>query len=111
MSDFSKSIVYSGLVLVAGLIAVFAISSNMTTTDDAAAPFAVIEPAAGDEATEATDTTTEETSATETGITDEDLAELRKVLEAAGVNISETEPAAGDETTGDATVNTAPTEE
>lgn len=110
MSDFSKSIVYSGLVLVAGLIAVFAISSNMTTSPDGAS-FATIEPAAGDATAEPTmEATQEETSAAETGVTDEALEELRKALEEAGVNVSEIEPAAGDEKSGNVYVDTAPAE-
>lgn len=45
MSNFTKSIVYSGLVLVAGLVAVFSIYNNMANTD--ATSFANMEPAAG----------------------------------------------------------------
>ena len=45
MSNFTKSIVYSGVVLVAGLVAVFSIYNNMATTS--ANSVANIEPAAG----------------------------------------------------------------
>lgn len=45
MSNFTKSIVYSGVVLVAGLVAVFTIYNNMAVTDGAG--YANIEPAAG----------------------------------------------------------------
>ncbi|MEM7680109.1 MAG: hypothetical protein AAF182_03805 [Pseudomonadota bacterium] len=110
MSDFTKSIVYSGFVLVAGLIAVFAISSNMTApTGDTGSAFAVIEPAAGNEtATDTMDTMTDKTSTVETGVTDEDLAKLRAALEEAGISVSEIEPAAGEET--NVMVDTAPAE-
>lgn len=49
MSDFTKSIVYSGVVLVAGLIAIFSIYNNMTA--DTASNYAGISPAAGEQAT------------------------------------------------------------
>lgn len=42
MSNFTKSIVYSGLVMAAGLVAIFAIYNNMTD-----ASLSSIEPAAG----------------------------------------------------------------
>ncbi|MEM6465256.1 MAG: hypothetical protein AAF679_01945 [Pseudomonadota bacterium] len=42
MTNFTKSIVYSGVVLAAGLVAIFAIYNNMSGTDVAG-----IEPAAG----------------------------------------------------------------
>ena len=46
MSNFTKSIVYSGIVLVAGLVAVFTLYNNMATTG--ANSFANMEPAAGE---------------------------------------------------------------
>ena len=45
MSNFTKSIVYSGVVLVAGLIAVFTIYNNMGTMQGST--MSAIEPAAG----------------------------------------------------------------
>lgn len=45
MSNFTKSIVYSGVVLAAGLIAIFAIYNNMSGSE-----MSGIEPAAGTEA-------------------------------------------------------------
>ena len=47
MSNFTKSIVYSGVVLAAGLVAIFAIYNNMA----AQGPVSSIEPASGQEAT------------------------------------------------------------
>ena len=47
MSNFTKSIVYSGVVLAAGLVAIFAIYNNMSGNDVAS-----IEPAAGSQAGE-----------------------------------------------------------
>ena len=44
MNNFTKSIVYSGVVLAAGLVAIFAIYNNMQTQSPAS-----IEPAAGQE--------------------------------------------------------------
>ncbi|MFN3701378.1 MAG: hypothetical protein ACK4VI_07645 [Alphaproteobacteria bacterium] len=54
MSNFTKSIFFSGMVLVAGLVAVFTIYNNMSGD---AGNFAAIEPASGYEVTieEATD--------------------------------------------------------
>jgi hypothetical protein len=46
MSNFTKSIVYSGVVLAAGLVAIFAIYNNMSGQE----PMNYIEPAAGEEA-------------------------------------------------------------
>jgi hypothetical protein len=46
MSNFTKSIVYSGVVLAAGLVAIFAIYNNMADQG----PMSYIEPAAGEEA-------------------------------------------------------------
>jgi len=46
MSNFTKSIVYSGVVLAAGLVAIFAIYNNMSGQG----PVSYIEPAAGEEA-------------------------------------------------------------
>lgn len=48
MKNFTKSIVYSGVVLAAGLVAVFAIQNNMNGTQTQTPLFA-IEPAAGTE--------------------------------------------------------------
>lgn len=97
MSDFSKSMMYSGLVLVAGLIAIFSISSNMSADPSMdASGFAVIEPAAGDEASMPM---TDEMAATADDVnsaTVEALTQLRKALEDAGVDVSDIEPAAGD---------------
>ncbi len=61
MNNFTKSIVYSGVVLAAGLVAIFAIYNNMGTD---ASNVSYIEPAAGEEtmtekATEAYDNTVE----------------------------------------------------
>jgi methyl-accepting chemotaxis protein len=50
MSSFTKSIVYSGIVLAAGLVAVFAIYSNMGQKDS---DYSYIEPASGSQAAEA----------------------------------------------------------
>lgn len=47
MNNFTKSIIYSGLVLVAGMIAVIAIQNNLGPT---ATSFSALEPAAGEEA-------------------------------------------------------------
>ena len=44
MTNFTKSVVYSGVVLVAGLIAIFAIQNNMNGSADR---FSAVEPAAG----------------------------------------------------------------
>lgn len=104
MSDFTKSIVYSGFVLVAGLIAIFAISSNMTA-QQGAETFAVIEPAAGGDTsadftidtTAAADEAAAATAEQSPWASDEALDELRKALKEAGVSVSEIEPAAGDE--------------
>lgn len=49
MNDFTKSILYSGVVLAAGLIAVFAIQSNMTGAQKDAGQISSVEPAAGQE--------------------------------------------------------------
>ncbi len=46
MSNFTKSIVYSGVVLAAGLVAIFAIYNNMSGQG----PVSYIEPASGEEA-------------------------------------------------------------
>ena len=48
MNNFTKSIVYSGVVLAAGLVAIFAIYNNISSDNE----FAYIEPAAGTEAAE-----------------------------------------------------------
>ena len=48
MNNFTKSIVYSGVVLAAGLVAIFAIYNNMGTDTNVS----YIEPAAGTEAAE-----------------------------------------------------------
>ena len=45
MSNFTKSIIYSGVVLVAGLVAIFTIYNNMTSTPGI--NYGQIEPAAG----------------------------------------------------------------
>ncbi|MCD8562780.1 MAG: hypothetical protein LRY54_01680, partial [Alphaproteobacteria bacterium] len=47
MSNFTKSIMYSGIVLVAGLIAVFSIYENMDASKEA--QLGAITPAAGEE--------------------------------------------------------------
>ena len=48
MNNFTKSIVYSGVVLAAGLVAIFAIYNNISGTNDVS----YIEPAAGTESAE-----------------------------------------------------------
>lgn len=102
MSDFTKSIVYSGFVLVAGLVAIFAISSNMTVDQTNGTSFAVIEPAAGDETNtfsipEPVANSFEATQDQAEWATEEALAKLRDALKEAGVDVSKTEPAAGEE--------------
>ena len=47
MNNFTKSIVYSGVVLAAGLVAIFAIYNNMAATPGSTVT--MIEPAAGEE--------------------------------------------------------------
>jgi len=112
MSDFSKSIVYSGLVLVAGLIAIFAISSNMTTQQPGA-EFAAIQPAAGEEQTPITSpneatAAAEQTAEKSAWESDEALTKLREALKEAGVdieNVENIEPSAGEEATQAPTIN------
>lgn len=48
MNNFTKSIVYSGVVLAAGLVAIFAIYNNMNTAES---NLSYIEPAAGEAST------------------------------------------------------------
>lgn len=58
MTNFTKSIVYSGVILAVGLVAVFAIYNNAPKN---AAPYAQIAPAAGEESS-ATEVISEETA-------------------------------------------------
>lgn len=95
MSDFTRSIIYSGFVLVAGLVAIFAISSNLTSTDPNS--FAVIEPAAGIEEPSAPAEAETMTEAEESFDADNEVEKLRTALEEAGINVSEVEPASGEE--------------
>ena len=111
MNNFTKSIVYSGVVLAAGLVAIFAIYNNMGID---ANNVSYIEPAAGDEtsletvneaieaipeALESGVETLQETAIEIYDTTEDALtpSPAENALEDAADDAAETEPASGDE--------------
>jgi hypothetical protein len=94
MSNFTKSIFFSGMVLVAGLVAVFTIYNNMSGD---AGNFAAIEPASGYEVTieEATDDAVEAVEEVAEDV--EDTAE--EVVEDSEAAVEETTEDAAEEET------------
>lgn len=127
MSNFTKSIVYSGVVLAVGLIAIFAIRGNM---EEQAGGFATVEPAAGQEegyfetmpeettqAREEVEHMTEE-AMEETSEAMEEAAEMteeameetsEETVKNGAEDASETEPAAGSGETSTTTTTTTTT--
>lgn len=79
MSNFTRSIVYSGVVLAAGLVAIFAIYNNID--DNSASGLASIQPAAGNVGEAFTDTYDSAVSAIEQASSEVDM-EMDATVEA-----------------------------
>lgn len=95
MNNFTKSIVYSGVVLAAGLVAIFAIYNNVSSNSSVS----YIEPAAGTEAVEGISEGAANLTGSITDASGEAVSGASETISATAANATETASGAAEATT------------